>query len=280
MKQWRSVVLLVSLLTGCSEPRSSASDPHPNWSVPISVDGVQLYVPVGWNEKRLWDSRPWPNGLMVDSGGWGSTSPLMGPIQTAERGLTYAQNSDGLKKRAGNPDPFFSLRATFEFPLPKPRTTWWGGTRRETASAYELDMLSLYYLAPSEEVEQPYEQLFLGVGPNDGKDVGDGWREITRNFKKRPIYLRFDRQDWQVRGGPLPRRLAASFSHHSWSHYMRLDRPRWNAKFETYRLPTQYWRARFVTAEELFDWLQTRPERRVAAQRFLWWSDLRFRPSH
>jgi hypothetical protein len=168
---------------------------------------------------------------------------------------------------------------TFEFPE-RPRRTSWGGSARDWSSApFKFDQLKLSYRSPSEDVEGPYVKLLQGVSYVDGADVGSGWRELRRQFAGKPISIRFDASDWRTRGGPLPRRLAASFGEPFWAHYMPLDSSRWEAEFETQSLPLDEWRARYETAEELFAWLRTPAARRQAERRFNWWSNPSSRPA-
>jgi len=281
MKLWRTVFWLTASLAGCSKPPIPSSTESPNWSVPIQVDGVKLFVPNGWSKLRPWDPRPWPNGLRIGSGGWGSATPWLGPLEGAERlkhGQFYIYESKLQHKRPRRPDTFFYLKATFELPVPV-RTSWWGGSHDMLFFPFEVDQLRLSYRASADEVEQPYRELLWGMEFDAGKDAGDGWREVQRPFGKRTVTLRFDARDWRARGGRLPRRLAASYSPAFWSHYMPLGQLRWSANFETQNLPTDQWRARYVTADRLFRWLQLPPEKRDTDEQFSWWTDLRLRPA-
>lgn len=254
----------------------------PDWIAPLEIDGVTLFVPVAWAAGRPWSIRPWPNGVQIQTGGWGQFTPWLGPIEGAERLLhdqTFRADSANQQTRANQPDPFFYITATFEFPEPAPERTWYGGVQRQkTFFPFDLDRLTFTYCAPKEEKVRPFVALLTGASPKDGEDVGSGWRQLTRQYDKREIMLRFDAHDWQGRGGPLPMRLAASFSAPFWSHFERLDEAHWTANFETQKLPINHWRARYETADSLFRWLLTSPEARDASRRFQWWTDLRYRP--
>lgn len=120
----------------------------------------------------------------------------------------------------------------------------------------------------------PYLALLGGLAPDDGDDLGDGWRVVAREFKDRRIWLRFDSADWRRQGGALPRRLAVSWSSSSegiWDHHLVLSPRGWSIDFTTIRLPQAQWRSRHETAEELYDWLRTEPAKRNANARFVWW---------
>lgn len=273
------IILIPSmLLSGCDEPTVSAPETLPAGSASLTIDDTSLFVPIAWNALRLTAPRPWPNGLRIDSGGWGHFEPQSGPISLLAPGQAYRSDSTGQQKRLGNPDPFFSLSATFEFPESPRPANWWQGVRQAPTYPFNVDLMTLSYRTPTEEVKRPYIELLSGISPKDGDDVGDGWRQVQRQFDRREIKLRFDARDWRTRGGRLPRRIAASFNPSSWSHFVALDRPRWTAQFQTEKLPVGQWRARYVTVEELFAWLQTPPGKRDEARRFRWWADLEFRP--
>lgn len=278
MSRCRSAIIMCGVLAGCSKPASPPTV-DTRWSVPISVDGVELFVPLNWAKSRPWSPRPWPNGVRVDSGGWGSSMPPLGPIELAERlenGRAYVFDSDGRSKRQGRPDVFFTLGVTFEFPLPPP-PPWWRPKRLPLASGFSIDRLTFSYRALADVVGQPYRKLLADVAPTTGKELGSGWREVRRSFEGRVIMLRFDARNWQATGGTLPRHIAASYSPARWSHYMRLDKTRWTAEFDTQKLPVDQWRSRYETTDKLFAWLQTRPGKRNADERFVWWIDLRYR---
>jgi hypothetical protein len=266
---------------GCSEPAASPPRQLPSGNAQLQIDDVTLFVPIAWNALRPWHPRPWPNGLGIGSGGWGRFTPRGGPLELAEPSKTYVTKSEGQQTRPDRPDPFFFLTVTFEFPAPSMPSRWWGRRRPKTFFPFSFDQLTLSYETAAREVERerPYTQVLGGLGPGDGEDVGYGWRQVRRPLANREVLLRFDASDWRARGGPLPRRMAASFGPPFWSHFATLDRTRWTAAFETQNLPLEQWRARYVTAGELFAWLQTSPERRDPSRRFEWWSDLRSRPT-
>ncbi|WP_265564542.1 hypothetical protein [Sphingomicrobium arenosum] len=95
----------------------------------------------------------------------------------------------------------------------------------------------------------------------------------------RTVRLRFDAADWMARGGPLPRRLAASVSSNLWSHYVAHAVPGWEAHFDSQNLPITAWRAQYDTADDLFVWLRTAPEARDGERRFGWFVDPSHRPN-
>jgi hypothetical protein len=282
---WKRLILLLGLgLLGCGHAKPPPAQ-HKDWIAPLAIDDVTLFVPTKWNRLLPWEPRPWPNGLRIDSGGWGQFEPWLGPLQSAGEywrpppGKPFRADITARPPQPNYPDPFFRLVVTFEYPAPSPwKKTWWGGRRWQPVFPYEFDQLTYNYLAPAEPIDAPYVDLLAGLRPSDGEDVGSGWREVHRVFEKKDIALRFDATDWREHGGALPQRLAASFGEPIWSHFMPLDQPRWGAAFETQSLPVDQWRSRYQTAEQLFDWLQTAPEKRNPAQRFVWWTDLRFRP--
>lgn len=274
-----AILILGAVVAGCNEPAAPSPRILPQGNARLTIDDVTLFVPIIWNARRRQDARPWPNGLQIDSGGWGSFTPWLGPIEGAEPSQVYRTASAGQHTRPDHPGPFFFLKVTFEFPAPPLRTTGWGGREQETVFPFRIDRLTLSYRSALEDVERPYSKLLRGIRPDDGKNVGNGWRELHRSFGQREIALRFDANDWRAHGGPLPRRIAASFSPSFWSHFTTLNRTRWTAAFETQNLPVDQWRARYVTTDELFAWLQTPPEARDPKRRFQWWSDLRFRPT-
>jgi hypothetical protein len=279
----RCLLAIVSfaLLHACSrsqpEPRLAVS----TRSVALDIDGARLFVPVRWAAGRPWDPRPWPNGVHISTGGWGSSKPWLGPIEASDDapGIVFHQNSTGQKKRPGNPDSFFYVTCTFEFPQPPATKTWWGGTQQERAFPFDIDQVTLSYFAPSEDIPRPYVALLKGLKATEGESVGDGWREVSRPFDRRQIRLRFDASDWVASGGAMPRHLAASFGPPFWSHFLLLDRPRWVGGFETLRLPVDQWRARYETTSDVFSWLQRTPETRDERRRFTWWAKPELRPA-
>ena len=268
------------LAVSCTKQAPSEERRLPAGSVALEVDEVRLFVPIAWNAGRPWDSRPWPNGLQISTGGWGHFTPWLGPIEGAERlapGEIYRAKSAG--QRPDSRETFFNLRVTFEFPPPLlPRMTW-KPRRDRLFFPLSLDRLTLRYRAPAEDVEQPYMNLLAGLRRDQGQDVGDGWREVRRRFADREVILRFDAADWHSRGGLLPPRMAATFRSRRWTHFSKLDQPRWTTEFETLDLPVEQWRDRYLIAEELFAWLQTPPGSRDETRRFRWWQDLRLRPA-
>lgn len=267
----RATLGFVGVLAGCSQPNAPPQERPSDTIVPLAIDGTLLFVPSSWNARRPWDTRPWPNGLRVDTSGWARWKPRLGPLELAQKlppGQTYRADSTGQHGRENRADPFFRLTATFEFPAS-------GGK----AFPFKVDMLTLSYRAPQEVLEQPYTALLNGISIDAGDHVGDGWRELKRPFEGREIAIRFDARDWRIRGGPLPRRLAASFGPASWAHYITLKPSRWTAEFDTQRLPVQHWRARYVVTDELFEWLRTEPARRDPSEHFEWWRSAELRPT-
>lgn len=176
-------------------------------------------MPVAWGTARAQSPEPWPNGLRIASGGWGHATPWMGPLDGTEPlapGRFFTLRSQRQHKRAHRPNTFFYMRATFAFPEVT-RAGWWSGQRH--GAPFGVDRLTLTYRAPADVVEQPYAALLAGTTPDAGVDAGNGWREVRRSHDTRTVFIRFDSRDWRMRGGVLPRRLAASYSPHLWSHY-------------------------------------------------------------
>jgi hypothetical protein len=274
----------MAVLAGCSAPaEQSAKTADDDWVVPIKVDGTALYIPRRWNKQPRSEPRPWRNGLQIDSGGWGSASPRLGPIATAEplrNGRFYESDSATQSTQPDRHDPFFSLTVTFEFPMPPVEKDWLGRAKVQPVFPFNFDQLEISYNAPKDRVNRPYIELFKGVAPHDGVDVGHGWREVRRSYANRPIVLRFDAQHWRKSGGSLPGRVAASFDPVFWSHFTALKQERWSETFESQSLPLSEWNSRYDVAEELFTWLQTPPEKRDLTRRFVWWTDLKYRPTH
>lgn len=268
------------LLAACSGPPAGV-ERHADFDAPLDVDGVHLFVPVKWNRIHPSEPRPWPNGLRIDISGWGQEEPQLGPLAAAEPlppGRYFRFDSKAQSLPEHHVDPFLRLTFTFEFPL-RPREDSWFRSDIGWGYPFSYDQLDVVYQSAAEEDAPPYIALLEGLQPSDGTDIGAGWREVRRNFGKRTIFLRFDALDWQAGSDKLPRRLAASFdSQRDWSHFARLDKPRWTASFETTRLPVDQWRTRYDTADQLFAWLRTPSERRNAAQRFMWWRKGQFRP--
>lgn len=275
-----AATLLSLLALGCSSSAPPAR-PRPTWSAPIDADGVHLFVPVAWNMVRPWEPRPWRNGVRVDTGGWCSAEPWLGPLAGANplpAGRFYRVVQPREHRADDRRDPCLDLTVTFEFPL-RPRDDRWVA-RADPAWGFPfgIDRLTLTYRTPGEDRPLPYRDLLADLRPGNGTDVGDGWREVRRTFARQTILLRYDARDWRARGGAAPQRLAAAFDDTFWSHFMPLDRPRWSASFPTQRLPVRQWRQRYVVAEQLFAWLQTPPDQRNETHRFVWWTDLRDRP--
>lgn len=272
MRRLLFICALGTGLPGCN------SRPAESRSVPITVDGVKLYVPIDWGAVRPWYPRPWRNGLYVGTSGWGGFEPTLGAIELAKPlgpGLAYVADSRGKKKRKNEELLFFTLHFTFEFP--KPTSLWWR-LRGGMFFPYDLDRLNINYLSIAER-DAPYKQLLAGLRPTDGEDVGAGWRQVREKLDGHQVALRFDAEDWSARGGSLPRHLAASLERSSsWSHYSPLKPVGWAASFRTERLPVALWRERYSTAERLFAWLRTPPHRRDSETRFIWWTDARSRP--
>ena len=277
----RGFFVLLLLLAACGGPPAVVERPA-DFDAPLDVDGVHLFVPVKWNRIHPSAPRPWPNGLRIDTGGWGQQDPRLGPLALAEplapnRFFRFDSKAQSLPEN--HVDPFLRLTFTFEFPL-RPRDDSWGRSDTGWRYPFNYDQLSVVYHSAAEEETPPIIALLNGLRPSDGTDIGAGWREVRRNFDKRTILLRFDARDWQSGTDRLPRRLAASFDPRGdWSHFTKLDKPRWTASFETTRLPVDQWRTRYETADQLFAWLRTPPEQRNAAQRFTWWRKGQYRPT-
>jgi hypothetical protein len=274
----RCSILLPILLVAC-DAQTPPVDHRPEFDAPLDVDGVHLFIPVKWNRIYPSGPRPWPNGLRIDTGGWGQEEPWLGPLAAAEPlppGQFFRSDSTAQPLPKIHVDPFLRLTFTFEFPL-RPRDSWfksdlgWG-------LPFSYDQLDFTYRSAAEYKDQPYIALLDGLRPSDGVDVGDGWREVRRVYDKRPVLLRFDAKAWKVGSNTLPRRLAASVGLPNWSHFITLRQPRWTASFESTRLPIEEWRTRYETADQLFAWLRTPPERRNPARRFTWWTKGQYRP--
>lgn len=281
MRRCESAPFIFSLLLGCGQPTSN-DYPKPDWIAPLDIDGVQMFIPVAWNAVRPWEPRPWPNGLRIDSGGWCSHEPWMGPIEAAGRlppGAFYRVIYPKGQPRTGSPDPCFRLTVTFEFPLRPRDDGWFASSDPGWGFPFSYDQLTFTYYAPMEDKPEPYLALLSGLKPTDGVEIGDGWREVRRTFERRPLAMRFDARDWRTNHSPLPRRLAASFDLADWAHFATVGPNRWTARFGTTRLPIAQWRSRFDTTDQLFAWLRTPTEGRAATQRFVWWTDLRYRPA-
>ena len=268
-----------SLLASCGEDQAPPPESVPAWSIPLMIDGTKLYVPAAWSQGRPWDARPWHNGVKVgNTGGWGQFAPRLGPLEVANPlpdGKFFVLDSKEQRKPKSNLDLCFELVALFEFPQP-PKRSWW--RQKHPHPGFAIDRLNINYRAADDRAAPPYLKLLQGLVPSDGEDVGDGWREVRRQFDGREIALRFDQTDWLERGGPLPRRLAASFSPAFWSHYMPLDAVHWEAQFESQELPISQWRPRYETADELFSWLRTPAKTRDLTKRFAWWVNFDSRP--
>lgn len=278
MRQEWAIAAGALFLTGCDAGISQSNHSFPKGHAHLVIDGVDLFIPVAWNAGRSWYSRPWQNGVLAGTGGWGDFKPWAGAIEKIDPHQTYISVSEGQRTRADRPDPFFFMRITFEFPEPSQELSLWHQPEKEKSYALSLDTLTFSYVTKAENIERPYEKILRNIRPDDGADVGNGWRQLHGTFKGRSIALRFDAHDWQTRGGALPRRIAASFSPSFWSHFETFDQPRWAASFETQNLPVAQWRIRYATADQLFVWLRTPPAQRDAKKRFIWWSDLRYRP--
>ena len=275
----------VPLLGSCSDPSPSRSRPMPDEIVPLEIDGTAIFVPKAWNAGRPWDARPWRNGVRAGTGGWGQFNPTVGPLALAgdygehPKDGIYRATSKGQK--VDPRDPFFTLSITFEFPLPPAKDSWWGKSTDNRVFPFSFDRLHISYHAPGER-QMPYLTLLNNLGPDDGEDLGDGWRMVSREYSNRTVWFRFDALDWHARGGRLPRHLASSDSRGKgiWYHYLPLSPRGWSADFLTIRLPVSRWRAKYAAAETLYDWLGTSPAKRNYAKRFVWWQDLGDRPTH
>lgn len=273
---------MLSLLLGACDGPTTTVDHRPDFNAPLNVDGVHLYIPVKWNRIRSSDPRPWPNGLRIDTGGWGQQKPWLGPLSVADPlppGNFFVSNSTTQPLPKNHVDPFLRFTFTFEFPL-RPREDSWFKSDLTWGYPFSYDQLGVTYQSAAEDKAQPYASLLAGLRSSDGIDVGYGWREVRRVYAERPIFLRFDAQDWQAGSKTLPHRLAASFAPPDWSHFTTLGEPRWTASFKSTRLPVSEWRARYETADQLFAWLRTPPEHRDAARRFAWWTKGQYRPMH
>ncbi|HEX7876809.1 MAG TPA: hypothetical protein VF489_09525 [Sphingobium sp.] len=258
---------------------------RPNTIVAMEIDGTKIFVPEAWGVTRTDSPRPWRNGVLAGTGGWGQFNPSRGPLGAQDDYGSWPQ--DGIFRASSEGqkvdprDPFFWLDITFEFPLPPEKRNWWGGRKNERIDHFATDMLELIFHAPGEK-PVPYLALLKGLRPEDGSNLGEGWREVTRPYSNKTLRLRFDATDWRTHGGALPRRLVASYSDDGefWNHHLALSPRGWVMDFETRHLPLSRWRTRYVTAEALYDWLCTSPEKRDAARRFEWWADIRDRPTH
>jgi hypothetical protein len=278
------LLLLTFLSGGCSDPAPPRPPAISDTIVPIQIDGTTIFVPQAWGAGRVDWPRPWRNGVLASNGGWGQFETRLGPLEPAG---VYDQPKDGIFRASSvgqsvDPrDPFFWLSITFEFPLPSPKHGWWGQWQREPVNRFSSDMLDLRYHAPDEK-PMPYLALLSGLKPDDGIDLGNGWRAVAREYAKRKLWLRFDASDWREHGGALPRRLAVSYSSDGtiWNHHIALSPRGWSIDFDTQGLPLSRWRKRHTTAETLYQWLRTPPAKRDAGKRFAWWDDIRNRPTH
>lgn len=279
-----TVLILALMLGACSEADPPPRVPVSTVVVPMEIDDTTIFVPEAWGLGRIDDPRPWRNGVLASQGGWGNFRPPMGPLggigkyDWPKDGI-FRASSDGQKVDPRN--SFFDLQITFEFPLRPAERKWWGGSARPPAQHFSSDMLNLTYRAPDEE-PMPYLALLHGLRPDEGGDVGDGWRAVTRSYGNRKLYIRFDAQDWREQGGALPRRLAVSYSYGEgiWDHHLVLSPRGWAMDFNTQSLPLSQWRGRHGTAEALYVWLHTPPAKRDSSQRFTWWEDIRNRPTN
>jgi hypothetical protein len=278
----RRSLLLPLVLIACGGPTTTV-DHRPDFDAPLDIDGVHLFIPVRWNRIGSSDPRPWSNGLLVDTGGWGEEQPRLGPLAIAKplpTGQFYRYDSTTQPLPDNHVDPFLRLTFTFEFPL-RPKPLWYERSDPGWGFPFNIDQLEIVYRTAAEGNPPPYTELLADLRPSDGIAVGSGWREVTRTFERSRIRLRFDAEDWRTHPGPLPRRLAATFDlyHGSdWAHYTTLGPPRWSANFGSLRLPVTYWRARYDTADQLFAWLRTPPDRRNPARQFPWWTKGQYRP--
>ncbi|WP_265564540.1 hypothetical protein [Sphingomicrobium arenosum] len=170
------LILYVIALSACGREEPPIIAPEDRGVIiPIEVDGTLLHVPKIWAQGDRRSPRPWPNGVTLVSGGWGASEPRLGPIAIADTlppGTAYRFDSSGQQNRPGNPDPFFALAFTFEFALPLPERTWWGGTRAADPIAFGSDMMRLRYRAPVEVTVPPYVAMLEGLTPEHGAIVG------------------------------------------------------------------------------------------------------------
>lgn len=295
MAKWRILSGLAFLLAGCAQHEPAphgarARTFNPDWSVPLDVDGTHLFVPVIWNAGTPRDPRPWPNGVLVQSGGWGQFNPRLGPISAADRlrsGEMFRAESAGQRRPEMGAGPFFYLNMTFEYPETPVQYTSRGRPRGQTATGW--DTLAIRYHVPTDKFTYTYDSLFERLRLQDGADIGSGWREVKLPYLNGQIRVRFDAADWHAVGGRSPRHLAVesvSVMHSRWyptnsdaywDHFMPYARQGWSVTFGSGHLPVSQWRAKYETAQSLFDWLRTPPEQRPAQQRFLWWPDIRYR---
>ena len=277
--------LLLSLLSvGCSESTPTRSPEISETIVPIQIDGTTIFVPQAWGAVRSdWPS-PWRNGVAASDGGWGQFETPLGPLEQAG---VYERPKDGIFRassvgqRVDHRDPFFRLSITFDCQLSFQKRSWWGQRQKEPVCGFHTDRLELRYQAPDEK-PMPYLTLLDGLKPDDGLDLGNGWRTVAREYSKKQIWFRFDASDWHKHPGTLPRRLAVSYERdgHTWNHHVALSPKGWDIYFDTYDLPLSRWSKRHAVAENLYEWLRTQPANRQGSKRFVWWDDIRDRLTH
>ena len=273
MRSLASFFIIAYFLGGCSDPGPLRSRAVSNTIVPLEIDGTTIFVPAAWDGGRPWDARPWRNGVLVGIGGWISFHPHIPALslidQENERPKDGVYRASSKGQRVDPRDPYFTLSVTFEFPLPPEKNSWWDKSKDNRIYPFSFDRLRISYRAPDER-QMPYLTLLNNLDPNDGEDLGDGWRTVSREYSSRTVWFRFDAVDWRARGGTLPPRLASSDSRSGsiWYHYLPLSPRGWSVDFNTQRLPLSRWRAKYSTAETLYDWLRTSPAKRKSRSAF------------
>jgi hypothetical protein len=240
----------------------------PYVSVPMAVDGTTVFVPEAWGTISNDDPRPWRNGVRA---------------RMQEKGMLKLPREPHITAMSA-----FDLDFVFEFPPPT-RSIWDSLGPRQQVWNYGYDMVKLRYLPPDEAskvqihsgIRIHHLKLLADLKLEDGIDVGNGWRMVSRKYEGpdpnrffigSTVYFRFDERDWQAQGGSLPRRVAVSVGSYGgsgWRHVSMLSPAGWSAHFET--VAGGDWRERHMTVEALFDWLKTPPGERDALQRFPWW---------
>ena len=278
------IFVLSFLSVGCFESTPSRSPTISDKIVPIQIDGTTIFVPQAWGAGRSNSPSPWRNGVIAGNGGWGQFETPLGALELAgvydqPKGGIFRASSAG--QRVDPLDPFFKLSITFDCQLSFQKRSWWGQWKKEPVCGFHTDKLELRYQAPDEK-PMPYLTLLDGLKPDDGIDLGNGWRAVARKHSKKPIWFRFDASDWHKHPGTLPRRLAVSYERdgHTWNHHFALSPRGWSIDFDTNDLPLSRWSKRHATAEALYWWLRTQPANRDDSKRFAWWDDIHDRLTH
>lgn len=269
MKRWIAPWLAV-WLAACDAGDGAPPTSPPSGSLEIIVEDATFFLPKAWSEQPAREENL-ANGVQLSTGGWGQSSPRLGPHSSADgkQPYTYDLSDETYRKSF---DPF--LRWSFRFEIPRLDRA----VEMQKRRYHNLDVLTMAYRSPNERIKQPYEELLSGLVPEHGTDLGGGWREVERELDGRRLRLRFDAEDWRKSGGSRPMRLAAAYDGTIWDHYQVLSQPGWSASFRTIKYPVSEWTHRYDQIETLFGWMQAKPEDRQQDLRFEWWTDAAYRP--